>query len=59
MEKVKEMRLKRGLTQRELAKKANVSVTMINLIENGKVNTSVEVLEKIANALKCKVTALF
>ncbi|MFO7151884.1 MAG: helix-turn-helix domain-containing protein [Bacillota bacterium] len=49
--KIKKIRLERGITQAELAKKAGVSTGLIGQIESGKVEPSIKTLEKISNAL--------
>ena len=48
--KVKFERIKRNLSQEQLAFKANVNKNTIWKIETGKVSPSIETLEKIANA---------
>lgn len=58
--KVKKYREEAGLTQEELAKKAQVSRTTISDIENNKkIVTTNTTLEKIANALNQKTTDVF
>lgn len=50
--KIKTLRLKRGISQRKLAKLADVSNDYISKIETGKVeNIGIVTLEKIAQAL--------
>ena len=44
----------KGLSQRELAKRAGVSVTTINHIEQG-MNTDLAIIQKIENALEVKL----
>lgn len=57
---LKTMRVAKGLTQEELAKRANVSRTVISFIENGKwENIKLSTLEKIAAEFNCKVQALY
>lgn len=57
--KIKELREKRKITQKELCNKANVSRQTIIDLESGKiVNTTITTLQKIANALSCKVQDL-
>ena len=57
--KVKELREKRGVTQTELCRRANISRQTLIDLESGKdVNTTVATLQKIAEVLKCKVTDL-
>lgn len=58
--KVRDMRIKRGMTQEELAKRANVSRNTIVAIENGgDYVTTTGTLAKIAAALKCGVCDIF
>ena len=57
--KIKELRKKLNLTQAELCEKANVSRQTIIDLENGNgANTTIATLQKLANALKCKVENL-
>ena len=51
--RVKEFREEQNLTQEELSKKSGVSRNTIN------VNVTYEVMEKIAMALKKKVSSIF
>ena len=58
--KVKEYRLKEGMSQEELAKKSGVSRTTISDLENEKVDVVTNItLQKIANALNRKVSTIF
>lgn len=58
--RVKELRLKKGMTQEKLSEKSGVSRTTINALENGvEVITKTETLQKIAEALEVKVSQLF
>lgn len=58
--KIKEYREQQGITQKELAKKAGVSRTIINQLETGaKKNTSAATLTKIAAALRTTVGDIF
>jgi transcriptional regulator with XRE-family HTH domain len=52
--RLKEIRLQKGLTQQELAFKANLSLTQIRNIENGRAVPSIESVLKIKDALNCK-----
>lgn len=57
--RIKEYREKQGLTQQELAEKANCSRQFINMLENSDdINVSTKVLLNIANALEVKVDDL-
>jgi transcriptional regulator with XRE-family HTH domain len=57
--KIKELRLINGLTQEELAHKAGVTYSTVNLLENGKnTNPNNSTLRCIANALGVTVNEL-
>lgn len=58
MLKIKEARIKTGLTQLELAIKVNVTREYISLLENGHYNPSFDLLEKIAKELHTTVKNL-
>ncbi len=58
-EKIKEIRVKKKMTQEDLADKASTNVSYLAKIENGYVNTSVRYLVKIARGLGVKVKDLF
>jgi transcriptional regulator with XRE-family HTH domain len=53
--RVRELRKKRGLTQEQLAEKANVDVKYLGNIERGKENPTIGILEKLAEALSVKL----
>ena len=52
--RVRELRKKRGLTQEQLAEKANVDVKFLGNIERGTENPTVGTLQKLAGALAVK-----
>jgi transcriptional regulator with XRE-family HTH domain len=52
---VRLLRRERGLTQRQLAEKAEVSKSTVTLLETGRGNTTLESLLKIARALDAEV----
>ena len=54
-ENIKKVREKVGLTQEELAQKAEIHVSYLSRIERGVVNPSTKVLENIAKVLKIKI----
>ena len=58
-DKVKQLRLERGLSQEGLANEANLDRTYIPGIEKGERNVSISVIEKLAIALKVSVKDLF
>ncbi len=60
MKAIKTYRLKRGMTQEELAEKSGISrQTIITLESNKKANVTVGVLRRIATALGVPVSAFF
>jgi transcriptional regulator with XRE-family HTH domain len=54
-QKVAALRKKKGLTQVQLAKLANMDHVSISNIERGKGGCSIDSLEKIAKVLNCRV----
>lgn len=57
--RLKQLRLSRGLSQRELAKRAGVTNSTISLIEQNNVSPSVSSLKKILDALPVSISAFF
>ncbi len=57
-QKIKEIRIGKGLSQEELASICHLHRTYISDIERGERNVSIENVEKIANALKIKPSEL-
>lgn len=57
--KIKELRLKAGLSQEVLANLAGLDRTYIPSIEKGERNVSITVAEQLANALDVSVKELF
>lgn len=55
---LKAMRLKRGITQAELAKMVGISQPSLCNIENGKINPTINTLRKLAKALECNISEL-
>ena len=56
---IKSLRLKKGLSQRELAKRSGLDVTYISGIERGVRNPSLKSLEKVAKGLGCSMSKTF
>lgn len=56
--KIKLVRIKRGLTQKELADKIGTSTTTIMRAENDKVDMRISTLRRIAKALDVSITEL-
>ena len=57
-ENLRRLRLKNKLSQGDLAKKLDVDRAYISNIENGRMNTTLSTLEKIAKALKISSSEL-
>ena len=57
-EKVREERLKRGLSQEEFAARAGVHRTYIGMIERGEKNITLLNIEKVAKALDLSIDKL-
>lgn len=57
--RIKEERLKRGLTQSEVAEISGITDNFLSYIENGKKQASLNTLYKIANALEVSLSKLF
>ena len=53
-----QLRKEQGISQYNLAIKANITFRYLSDIENGKRNLSLNILEKIANALGVKVSKI-
>lgn len=51
-QRVKDLRIKMGISQEKLALKAELDRTYLAGVENGKRNLSIKSLEKIINALE-------
>lgn len=56
--KIKELREKKGLTQKELAEEIGVAQSTIAMIESGKNKGSIETLAKIANYFNVSIDYL-
>ena len=56
--KLKEIRLRAGLTQEQLAESCNTTQNCISRWETGKVQPSIEVLRQLASVLRCTTDEL-
>lgn len=56
--RIAELRKKKGWTQLEFAEKLNIQRTALTRIELGKVNSTINMLRKIAKALDVKMIEL-
>lgn len=57
--KIREIRKIKGLTQEELGEKANLSYKFIGELERGKVNVSLDSIDRISKALGIYIGDLF
>ena len=57
--RINELRIEKSLSQEKLALKANIDRAYMHLIEKGKTNVSIELIEKIAVALEIGIKDLF
>lgn len=55
---IKEFREKEGITQKQLAEQAGITVEYVSYLENGQRTPSLTLLENIAKALKTSVKEL-
>lgn len=58
-DKIREIRLQKKLTQKELAFILDIEISQITRIETGKINTSILNLIKISKALEIDIKELF
>lgn len=56
---LKDLRMKSGLSARQLAAIANISPAMVSRIENGQVSPSISTLDALASALEVPMVSLF
>jgi len=56
---IKRIRIKKGLSQQELAEKARIDLTTVSELESGLRNTSVKILNQISSALATSIKELF
>jgi len=57
--KIKELRLKKGLSQETLANLADIDRTYLPSIEKGETNVSIVIADKLATALEIELKVLF
>lgn len=59
MERIRQLRTKRGLSQAKLAVRADMDPATLNRLEQGKGNPNLRTLERVADALEIEVADLF
>ncbi len=58
VQKIRTLRIEKGLTQTELAEKCNVSKSLISKVESNKASIHLDLLMDIANALEVRVSEI-
>lgn len=58
-QRLREQRMDRGLTIRDLAQKSGLNVNTLSMIENGKASPSIETLQQLSYALEMPIVAFF
>lgn len=56
---IKELRLQRGYTLKELSEKTDLSISFLSQVERGATSLAITSLKKIADALNVKITEFF
>ena len=59
MERLREVRMEKGISQQQLSRQAGFDRTYIGKIERGKISPSLEAVEKIAEELEVSPVELF
>src|SRR5690606_41094599 len=57
--RVRQLRIRAGMTQERLAERAEISVSFLSMIERGERSPHLETLERLAMGLEVPVEALF
>ena len=58
-QRLREIRIDRNLTIRDLARKSSLNVNTLSMIENGKASPSLETLQQLSIALETHITTFF
>lgn len=58
-ERIKQLRLERGMRQVDLSEKIGIEDSALRRIESGRVNSTINMLRKIAKGLEIEVVSLF
>ena len=57
--RIKQERIKKGLTQQEVADLAEITNNFLSYVENGKKQASLDTIHKVSNALNISLSELF
>ncbi len=58
-ERIRNIRLEKGMSQEELANTAEIPINLVGRIERGEINTTITTVKAIADSLEMKVSDLF
>ena len=58
MQRLRELRLEKGLTQQELGEKISLTQTTIGKYERGELEPSIDILERLASFFQCSIDFL-
>ena len=58
-ERVRVLRLQKGMSQEDLANTAEIPINQVGRIERGEINTTIVTVKAIADSLQVKISELF
>ena len=58
-ERLREIRIQKGMSQEELANTAEIPINQVGRIERGEINTTIVTVKALAESLKIEVSDLF
>lgn len=58
-ERIREIRIQKGMSQEELANIAEIPINQVGRIERGEINTTITTVKALADSLEMKISDLF
>ena len=58
-ERIRQIRLEKGISQEELANTAEIPINQVGRIERGEINTTLVTIKALADSLEIEVSKLF
>lgn len=58
-ERIRQLRIKHGLTQEQLALRSNITTTYLGLLERNEKNPTIKIIEQLCNSLNLSLTDFF
>ncbi len=58
-ERIRQLRIQKGMSQEELANTAEIPINQVGRIERGEINTTIITVKAIADSLEIKISDLF